>query len=273
MYSWDKGRINWNRKSRKDFNQETFPSGDLTRETSGEFLSPVRRGQRAAAAVARSEPDGMTSSAAPAWNAAGEGAGCPVPIVRPLHPPASRSRAGVAERPWGPFPSAARAGMPQTALGSSAPVPVYCATLRFGCPEPSCNVTKPPAKSERPSLLRVGPARRPRPGQYALPRPAPTITSCRRARGVQGRARRRVPALPESRWAGLRRPGRGLGRQIPGRGRAAGSLRPCSARGGRAPSRAGHAARAAVARRGCQARPGPCPPPLGGATSGMFALS
>lgn len=153
----------------------------------GEFLAPVRRGQRAAAAVARREPDGMTSSAAPAWNAAGEGAGCPVPIVRPPHPPASRSRAGVAERPWGPFPSAARSGMPQTALGSSAPVPVHCATLRFGCPEPSRNVTKPPEKSERPSLLRVGPARPPRPGKCALPRPAPTITSCRRARGGPGK--------------------------------------------------------------------------------------
>lgn len=118
----------------KDFNQETVPSGDLLRETSGESLAPVRPGQRAAAAVARREPDGMTSSAAPAWNAAGEGAGCPVPIVRSPHPPASRSRAGVAERPWGPFPSAARAGTLQTALSSSVPVPVVCATLRFWCP-------------------------------------------------------------------------------------------------------------------------------------------
>lgn len=45
------------------------------------------------------------------------------------------------------------------ALGSSTPDPVYCATLRFGCPEPSRNVTKPPEKCERPRLLRVGPAR------------------------------------------------------------------------------------------------------------------
>lgn len=52
LHSWDKSRISWNRKSRKDFNQETFPSGDLIRETLGEFLAPVRRGQRAAAAVA-----------------------------------------------------------------------------------------------------------------------------------------------------------------------------------------------------------------------------
>lgn len=125
-----------------------------------ESLSLPSRGQRAAAALARREPDGMTSSAAPAWNAAGEGAGCPVPIVRLPHPPASRSRAGVAERPWGPFPSVARAEMPQTALGSPSPrVPVYTA-LCFGFGAlTSRNVSKPPEKSEHPGLLPLGPTR------------------------------------------------------------------------------------------------------------------
>lgn len=77
------------------------------------WSAPYSGPARAAAAVARREPDGMTSSVAPVWNAAGEGAGCPVPVRprSPFHPPASRYRAGAAEGPWDPFPSAARAGM------------------------------------------------------------------------------------------------------------------------------------------------------------------
>lgn len=160
----------------------------------------------------------------------------------------------------------------QTAQGSpSDRLRVFALPSDLWCRAPSRNVTKPPEKCERPGLLQIGPAG---PGRCALPRPAPAVTSCRRARGSRsGRAQRCVPTPPESRWAGLRLPGRGLRGRIPGRGRAEGSLRPCSACGGRAPSRAGHAAKVAGARQGCQARPGPCPPPLGGATSGMFVLS
>lgn len=89
------------------------------------------------AAVARREPDGMTSSAAPVWNAAGEGVGCPV-LVRP--PPASRSRSGVAEGPWDPFPSTALAGM-----RADCPRLALCPPPGLGLYPPILGPQRPPA--------------------------------------------------------------------------------------------------------------------------------
>lgn len=159
---------------------------------------------------------------------------------------------------------------PRLALSPSPSI--HSAVLRFWCPEPSRNVSKPPEKSEHTGLLPLGPTR---PRQCALPRPAPTITSCRRARG----------------WGGGSRGGRGgASLRCP---RVAGPVCAALAAGSAAGSRGGGGLRAPSAPappaaaapppglatprglqwRGRDAKPGPCPPPLGGATSGMFALS
>lgn len=122
-------------KSRKDFGQKTFPLGGTGLEC-WRVVAPRGRGQPAA--LARGEPDGMTSPAAPAWNAAvGEGAGCldhlpSGPPHFPLSPPASPrgpTFRHMAPSPFLPFLSqgrkerrrpSARPLLPQPALPSNS---------------------------------------------------------------------------------------------------------------------------------------------------------
>lgn len=93
-------------KSLKDFGQKTFPLGG-TRLECWRVVAPRGRGQPAA--LARGEPDGMTSPAARAWNAAvGEGAGCldhlpSGPPHFPLSPPASPRGPTFRHMPPSPF--------------------------------------------------------------------------------------------------------------------------------------------------------------------------
>lgn len=218
-------------KSEKEFSHKTFPR----RGRGLECGRSLGAGRGEPAALARGEPDRMTSSAALSWNAAvREEAGLPVhlPSGTPTTTTASRSprRHFDTSPPPRPFPSHPRAGrsvdgplLPASSCHSYclSPPPVLC-------PPPSTrNMEKPPEKLERPRaaarsapqafLLARGRLRQALP--VSRPRPSPESRGGRRV-PVGAASPRRVhahPGLGEPRASSLlpsfREP------QGPGRGR------------------------------------------------------